>query len=67
MISELAATPAFTRRYLAQQVLVESEQRILLQRYAGGGKIVAVKQFAERRLRRVDELLSTLRQLQRGT
>jgi predicted outer membrane protein len=64
MISELTGTPAFTRRYLAQQVLAESEQRILLRRYAGSGKIVAVKQFAARRLRRVDELLSTLRRLQ---
>ena len=66
MISELAATPAFTRRYLAQQVQAESEQRILLRHYAGGGKIVAIKQFAERRLQRVDELLSTLRDLQHG-
>ena len=64
MIGELTDTPAFTRRYLAQQVEAESEQRILLRRYAGGGKIVAVKQFAERRLKRVDEILSTLRHLQ---
>ena len=67
MISELTNTPAFTRRYLAQQVLAMREQRILLRRYTGGGKIVAVKQFAERRLRRVDKLLSALRRLQRGT
>jgi predicted outer membrane protein len=67
MISELTNTPAFTRRYLSQQVLAEGEQRILLRRYTGSGKIVAVKQFAERRLRRIDELLSTLRRLQRGT
>jgi putative membrane protein len=67
MISELTATPAFTRRYLAQQLLAETEQRILLRRYAGGGKIVAVRQFAERRLQRVDELLATLQRLQRGT
>jgi putative membrane protein len=66
MISELNDTPAFDRRYLAQQVLAKSEQRILLQRYIGGGKIVAVKQFAARRLRRIDELLSSLRRLQRG-
>jgi putative membrane protein len=66
MISELNGTPAFDRRYLAQQVLAESEQRILLQRYIGSGKIVAVKQFAARRLRRIDELLSSLRRLQRG-
>ncbi len=64
MIGELTDTPAFTRRYLAQQVEAESEQRILLRRYAGGGKILAVKQFAERRLKRVDEILSTLRHLQ---
>jgi predicted outer membrane protein len=67
MISELTDTPAFTRRYLAQQVLAKREQHILLRRYIGSGKIVAVKQFAERHLRRVDELLSTLRRLQRGT
>ena len=66
MISELTDTPAFSRRYLAQQGLAMREQRILLRRYAGSGKIVAVKQFAERRLRRVDELLSMLRRLQRG-
>jgi putative membrane protein len=66
MIRELTNTPAFTRRYLAQQVLAKTEQRILLRRYTGSGKIVAVKQFAERRLRRVDELLSTLRRLLRG-
>jgi putative membrane protein len=66
MISELGSTPAFTRRYLEQQVLAKTEQRILLRRYSGSGKIVAVKQFADRRLRRVDELLSTLRRLQRG-
>ncbi len=67
MINELTATPAFTRRYLAQQLQTKREQRILLRRYIGSGKIVAVKQFAERRLRRVDELLSTLQRLQRGT
>jgi predicted outer membrane protein len=67
MISELNSTPAFTRRYLEQQVLAKKEQRILLRRYAGSGKIVAVKQFAERRLRRVDEVLSTLQRLQRHT
>ena len=66
MIGELTDTPAFTRRYLAQQVEAESEQRILLRRYAGSGKIVAVKQFAERRLKRVEELLSTLRHLRRA-
>jgi len=66
MIGELTDTPAFTRRYLAQQVEAESEQRILLRRYAGSGKILAVKQFAERRLKRVDEILSTLRHLQRA-
>ena len=66
MINELNDTPAFDRRYLAQQILAKSEQRILLRRYAGSGKIVAVKQFAERRLRRIDELLSTLRRLRRG-
>jgi len=66
MINELNDTPAFERRYLAQQILAKSEERILLRRYAGSGKIVAVKQFAERRLRRVDELLSRLRRLQRG-
>ena len=67
MISELTDTPAFTRRYLAQQVLAKREQHILLRRYIGSGKIVAVKQFAERPLRQVDELLSTLRRLQHGT
>ena len=67
MISELNDTPAFTRRYLAQQVLAKTEQRILLRRYAGSGKIMAVKQFAERRLQRVNEFLSTLRSLQHGT
>jgi len=66
MIRELTGTPAVTRRYLEQQVLAKSEQRILLRRYSGSGKIVAIKQFAERRLRRVDEILSTLRRLQRG-
>jgi predicted outer membrane protein len=67
MISELNGTPAFTRRYLAQQVLAKMEQHILLRRYAGRGKIVAVRQFAERRLRRIDELLSVLRRLQHST
>lgn len=67
MISELTNTPAFTRRYLAQQVLAMREQRILLRRYTGSGRIVAVKQFAERRLRQVDELLSKLQRLQRET
>jgi len=67
MIRELAYTPAFTRRYLAQQVQAKREQRILLRRYSGSGKIVAVKQFAERRLRRVDEILFTLQRLQRGS
>jgi predicted outer membrane protein len=67
MISELNTTPAFTRRYLEQQVLTQKEQHILLRRYASSGKIAAVKQFAERRLSRVDELLSTLRRLQHGT
>ncbi|HUE64153.1 MAG TPA: DUF4142 domain-containing protein [Rhizomicrobium sp.] len=67
MISELNGTPAFTRRYLAQQVLAKMEQRILLRRYSGRGKIVAVRQFAERRLRRIDELLSVLRRLQHST
>lgn len=66
MISELNTTPAITRRYLAQQVLAKTEQRILLRRYTGSGKILAVKQFAERRLPRVDQLLSALRRLQRG-
>jgi putative membrane protein len=67
MISELNTTPAVTRRYLEQQVLAEKEQHILLRRYAGSGKIAAVKQFAQRRLQRVDELLSTLQRLQHGT
>jgi putative membrane protein len=67
MIRELTDTQAFTRRYLAQQVLAEREQHILLRRYTSSGKIQAVKQFAERRLGQVDELLSTLRRLQRGT
>jgi putative membrane protein len=66
MISELNTTPAITRRYLEQQVLAKTEQRILLRRYAGSGKIAAVKRFAERRLQQVDELLSTLRHLQHG-
>ena len=66
MIRELTETPALTRRYLAQQVLAKKEQHILLQRYSRSGKIVAVKQFAQRRLERVDELLATLRRLQRG-
>src|SRR5579859_1742539 len=64
MISELNTTPALTRRYLEQQVLVKKEQRILLKRYAHSGRIIAVRQFAERRLRKVDELLSTLENLQ---
>lgn len=67
MIRELSDTPAFTRRYLAQQVLAKKEQRILLRRYTSSGKIVAVRQFAERRLRRVDELLAMLQRLQRET
>ena len=66
MISELNTTPAFTRRYLEQQVLAKQEQHILLRRYAHSGRIQAVKQFAERRLRKVDELLSTLQRLQHG-
>ena len=66
MINELNTTPAFTRRYLEQQVLAKKEQRILLRRYARSGRIVAVKQFADRRLRKVDELLATLQRLQRG-
>jgi hypothetical protein len=56
-----------TRRYLEQQVLIQKEQRILLRRYAHSGRIVAIKQFAERRLRKVDEFLSTLQHLQHGT
>jgi len=67
MIRELASTPAVTRRYLAQQLLAMREERILLRRYTGRGKVLAVKEFAERRLRRVDELLSTLQHLQHGT
>jgi predicted outer membrane protein len=67
MIGELNTTPAFTRRYLEQQVLVQKEQRILLRRYAHSGRIVAVKQFAEHRLHKVDEFLSTLQRLQHGT
>jgi putative membrane protein len=66
MINELNSTPAFTRRYLEQQILAKKEQRILLRRYARSGRIVAVKQFADRRLRKVDELLATLQRLQRG-
>ena len=66
MISELNGTPAFTRRYLEQQVLARKEQRILVERYARSGKIVAVKRFAERRLRRIDDFLATLQRLQRG-
>jgi putative membrane protein len=66
MIGELNSTPAFTRRYLEQQVQARKEQRILLSRYARSGKIVAVKQFAGRRLRQVDGFLSTLQRLQRG-
>jgi putative membrane protein len=64
MISELNSTPAFTRRYLEQQVLAKKEQRILLRRYARSGKILAIKQFADRRLRKVDEFLATLQRLQ---
>jgi predicted outer membrane protein len=67
MISELNTTPAFTRRYLEQQVLIQKEQRILLRRYAHSGRITAVKQFADRRLRKVDDFLSTLEHLQRGS
>jgi predicted outer membrane protein len=66
MISELNSTPAFTRRYLEQQILAKQEQHILLRRYAHSGRIQAIKQFAERRLRKVDDLLSTLQRLQRG-
>jgi predicted outer membrane protein len=66
MISELNTTPAFTRRYLDQQVLIQKEQRILLRRYARSGKIVAITQFAGRRLRKVEDFLSTLQRLQRG-
>ena len=65
MIDELNSTPAFTRRYLEQQVLVKKEQRILLKLYAGSGKIVAIKEFAERRLRKIEDLLATLERLQR--
>jgi putative membrane protein len=67
MISELTDTPAFTRRYLAQQILAKREQHILLWRYARRGQIAAVRQFAEGRLRQIDVLLPTLRRLQRGT
>ena len=67
LISELNTTPAFTRRYLEQQVLIQKEQRILLRRYAHSGRIVAVKQFAERRLHKVDDFLSTLQRLQHRT
>lgn len=67
MISELANTPAFTRRYLAQQVLAKKEQFILLQRYAGRGKIIAIRKFAERRLQQIDALLSTAQRLQHET
>lgn len=66
MIGDLNATRDFDRRYLAQQVQAKTEQRILLRRYAGSGRIVAVKQFAERRLQRVEDLLLTVRRLQRG-
>jgi predicted outer membrane protein len=66
MIGDLNAAAGFDRRYIAQQVQAKTEQRILLRRYAGSGKIVAVKQFAERRLQRVEDLLLTLRRLQRG-
>ena len=66
MIGDLNATAGFDRRYIAQQVQAKTEQRILLRRYAGNGKIVAVKQFADRRLQRVEDLLLTVRHLQRG-
>jgi len=67
MLGELRDTPArdFDRRYLAQQILANSELRILLQRYIGGGKIVAIRQYAARRLRKVDEQLSALQRLRR--
>jgi len=41
------------------------ELRILLRRYIGGGKIVAIKQYAARRLRKVDVQLSALQRLRR--
>ena len=66
MVGDLNATAGFDRHYIAQQVQAKTEQRILLRRYAGSGKIVAVKQFAERRLQRVEDLLLTVRRLQRG-
>jgi len=67
MLGELRDTPArdFDRRYLAQQILANSELRILLQRYIGGGKIIAIRQYAARRLRKVDEQLSALQRLRR--
>ena len=65
MLDELAATPALTRRYLAQQVQTKKEQLILLRRYAGDGKIEAVRQFAKRQLGRINEQLSALQRLQR--
>jgi predicted outer membrane protein len=67
MLSELMNTPMrdFDRRYLAQQILANSEQRILLRRYIGGGKIVAIRQYAARRLRKVDDQLSALQRLRR--
>jgi predicted outer membrane protein len=67
MISELMNTPMrdFDRRYLAQQILADSEQRILLRRYVGGGKIIAIRQYAARRLGKIDEQLSGLQRLRR--
>lgn len=66
MLGELSRTPALTRRYLAQQVLAKREQMILLRRYAGGGKIAAVRQFAKRRLVQISAQLADLQRLQRA-
>ncbi len=66
LISDLRGSRDFDRLYLAQQATAADEQRILLRRYIGGGRITAVKDYATRRLRRMDDMLAALRRLQRG-
>jgi putative membrane protein len=66
LLSDLRGSRDFDRLYVAQQATAADEQRILLRRYIGGGRITAVKDYAARRLRRMDDLLAALRRLPRG-